>query len=702
MSTIFEIIKYFMPLVYAMALFIIAGLIFYFEREFVGHLAKHRIKEQVVIGTVFGFCVIFANECGSINVGGALINTRDAGPLIAGLLFGGPAGIIAGVIGAIERWASVYWNGSEYTKVACSIACICAGVLAYLYKKFVLNNDRPNPPSGFFLAIVTEVIHMLLVFITHPDDVNGAFTVLKLCTIPIIASTAISVLITLFIINLYSKKVAREKFGKVIHYNTITVVLQKRIFYLLTLAFFIALVFKGTLLRNATLADCETSIKVTMNDAVNAFIKNKKNIDLITLGDIATDFHVGESGGVLITDKEFNVYPYIIDGSTLVKKTLVVEDKNNTEEGKIFRATLDGEKVFCVYDDIESEKVIGYCPKEEALSYIRLVLYITSYVYVIIFAILFMLLYALINMMVVNNINKINDTLEKISAGNLDNEVNVREYKEFNFLSNGINKMLASIKKLFNEAQKRMADELEFAKKIQYSALPRNFSKYTDETAFDIYAKMDPAKEVGGDFYDFYRIGENKLVYLIADVSGKGIPGAMFMMKSKGILKTYIEIEDDFEKVISLANKELCDNNDAEMFVTAFICVIDLSTGKVEYVNAGHNPPILIRKDGKVEYFNCKANFVLAGMEGATYKKNEFILEKGDAIFLYTDGVPEAINKNEEQYGETRLLNAVKNNHLETMEDLCNNIGKDLNAFVDGADQFDDITMLGFRYKGEE
>jgi sigma-B regulation protein RsbU (phosphoserine phosphatase) len=211
---------------------------------------------------------------------------------------------------------------------------------------------------------------------------------------------------------------------------------------------------------------------------------------------------------------------------------------------------------------------------------------------------------------------------------------------------------------------------------------------------------MRAAKEVGGDFYDFYLLDEEHLGFIMADVSGKGIPAAMFMMTAKSIIKGYAERGLEVHEILEKVNEELCEGNEAEMFVTAWMGILDLTTGELSFVNAGHNPPLLYRKDGEFEYLRTKANLALAFMDGVQYKKHVVQLQPGDVLYLYTDGVTEATNASVELYGEDRLKNALNLDKNETVENRCKRIIEDIDAFVGDAEQFDDITMLSMHYLG--
>jgi serine phosphatase RsbU (regulator of sigma subunit) len=273
---------------------------------------------------------------------------------------------------------------------------------------------------------------------------------------------------------------------------------------------------------------------------------------------------------------------------------------------------------------------------------------------------------------------------------------------EFDSLSNDINATVDTLKRYIKEAEERIDEELAFAKAIQHAALPSVFPPYPSRREFEIYATMHTAKEVGGDFYDFYFIDDDNLAFLMADVSGKGIPAAMFMMQSKSIIKSCAESGMSVEQVFTVANEKLCEGNEASMFVTAWMGILNIKTGKVLFANAGHNPPLVKHEDGTYEYLKGKVGLILAAMDGIRYRKNEIDLAPGDAIYLYTDGVTEATNLCDELYGEERLHNILEKYKDAAPQTICERVKEDVDAFVGEAPQFDDITMLSLRFFGPE
>lgn len=290
-----------------------------------------------------------------------------------------------------------------------------------------------------------------------------------------------------------------------------------------------------------------------------------------------------------------------------------------------------------------------------------------------------------------------------ISQGNLDAEVAVTTDDEIGALAREFNHMASSLKAYIDQIQKvtaereRIGAELNVATQIQASMLPNIFPPFPDRAEFDIYATMDPAKEVGGDFYDFFFVDNQHLAVVIADVSGKGVPAALFMVIAKTLIKDYAGMSGHVEDVFTLVNEKLCESNKEGLFVTAWMGVLDLSTGHMDYVNAGHNPPLIRHSGGSFEYLKQKPGLMLAGMEGIRYRKGELDFGAGDTLYLYTDGVTEAADNAEKLYGENRLKD-ILNTHQDAMpRDLLAAVKDDVIRYMDGAPQADDITMLGLR-----
>lgn len=293
--------------------------------------------------------------------------------------------------------------------------------------------------------------------------------------------------------------------------------------------------------------------------------------------------------------------------------------------------------------------------------------------------------------------------------------------------------MVGFIERLYNVTaeRQRTATELDVARQIQMSAVPHDFDSLTERFALDIAGFMRPAREVGGDFYDVFEVGERGVAFVIGDVSGKGVPAALFMMRAQSLLRQFLLETDDLGTAFTLANRQLCERNDAMLFVTAFACVVDTATGEVRFANAGHNPPVL-KQNGKLGYLACRPGLVLGAMDVVKYREGSFACSPGEGLLLYTDGVSEAANAAEELYGEDRLLqtlakldggavqgatastaqgerpasaddsvmvaNGCRAAAASSAQTAVNSLVASVDAFAGEAPQADDITMLAFRW----
>ena len=248
--------------------------------------------------------------------------------------------------------------------------------------------------------------------------------------------------------------------------------------------------------------------------------------------------------------------------------------------------------------------------------------------------------------------------------------------------------------------KERISAELDMASKIQASQLPRLFPAFLNRREFSLFASMTPAKEVGGDFYDFFMVGTDHIALVMADVSGKGVPAALLMMVARVLLKSSLQNGKGPAEALESVNNQLCESNDAGFFVTIWVAVLEISTGKGVASNAGHEHPVLRRAGGSYELVIYRHSMPVGTMEGIRFEQHEFHLNPGDSIFVYTDGVAEATNGDSELYGTERMLGALNSEPDAQPEQVLTNVMNDITGFVDGAEQFDDITMLCFRYMG--
>jgi len=310
--------------------------------------------------------------------------------------------------------------------------------------------------------------------------------------------------------------------------------------------------------------------------------------------------------------------------------------------------------------------------------------------------------YLLISLFINAPIKQLTTDVAQIELGNLDTKINIFSHDEIGQLAKTFNKMTDDLKKSIEEnfhereEKKRISTELAVATRIQASMLPSVFPPFPDRKEFDIYASMIPALEVGGDFYDFFLIDKDNLAVVIADVSGKGISAALFMVVTKTLIKNCSSCRTP-KDVFTSVNKKLCENNEACVFVTSFLGLYNIPSKRFRFVNAGHNPPLLKKKGGSFEYLRTEPCIVLAWMENAKYREEEIILEDGDILYLYTDGVTEAMDEKKMLFGEERLLIAINQNKDSPPQKILQAIKREVDRFRGGAEQADDITMLALK-----
>lgn len=297
-------------------------------------------------------------------------------------------------------------------------------------------------------------------------------------------------------------------------------------------------------------------------------------------------------------------------------------------------------------------------------------------------------------------INKLSDIANRIGSGDLNTEIKLEKPEEFARLAETFNIMAGDIKDITKERE-RIESELSLAQNIQASSLPSEFPPFPDRSEFDIFASMTPAKEVGGDFYDFFFIDENRLMFLIADVSGKGVPAALFMMRVKTLINYVAKSGLSPSEMLEEINRQICSNNKQGFFVTMLVGIVDVQTGSLTFVNCGHNPPILKQGD-EFKYLELNSNIVLGAFDNAKFETDELRLNKDDEIIIYTDGITEAANDNDELYGEARLLESANNTKSIVLKDMVQELRDDVKRFTKNYPQSDDMTMLIFKFNGEK
>lgn len=277
---------------------------------------------------------------------------------------------------------------------------------------------------------------------------------------------------------------------------------------------------------------------------------------------------------------------------------------------------------------------------------------------------------------------------------------------EIGQLSEDIVQMVDEIDDHINEIaqitsqNERIEAELKLGANIQMAMLPPSRPELPEDAPYDLYATMSPAREVGGDFYDYFMIDPEHICLVMADVSGKGVPAALFMAITKTLIKDRTQKGEKAKKILKHVNNRLCDGNSLGYFVTVWLAIIDLTTGEGTAVNAGHEHPVLYRKGSSFELVRYRHDPVIGMIENLEFTEHHFELHKGDRLFVYTDGVPEAADPAYNMFGTEGMLASLNRDPEVPLKDLLQTLREDISRFADGAEQFDDITMLGFEYKG--
>lgn len=654
------------------------------------------VGEKIAIGALYGILSIFSTHFG-VNYGDMVINVRDLGPMAAGLFFHPVSGIIAGLIGGIERYiAGTYYGVGEYTTIACSVSTCFAGFFATFLSVFIFKGKKPSIAYAFFMGAVIEVFHMYVVFLTHRDDMNMAFYVVRVCSVPMILFSGIGLMLCSVVI----KKSLRElnKPLRAIPAKEVPVSNKFQV-WLFGVTVFVLLVnfnFNYSMQSAAALQDGKAELMAASRDIGNSvtWIRERGGHT-----DNYTHF-VGTNGSFLVFDENEEV----IAGTKF--DTYVSDEIKEliySHQGEFFVAEVyPGDQSLCLVKPSNDDALTVFTEMPVLEVYLSrdVQAYETMLADILFFTVIYVLISMLVQNMVVDNLLRVNKSLNRITEGDLDEKVDVYTSSEFASLSEDINLTVDVLKGYIAAAEKRMEQELQLAHNIQDAALPKNFT-YLNKS-FDVYATMDPAREVGGDFYDVFFVDSEKIAMVIADVSDKGIPAALFMMRSKTAIRGLAEGGNEPEEIFARVNKELCEGNESNMFVTVWMGIIDLRTGDMKCLNAGHEYPAIKHNGEDYKLFKDKHRPPLGVLEDVKFESYSMHLDPGDCLYVYTDGIPDAMNIREEQYGTAHMLNALNRFKDAPMNGLLLAVKNDIDEFVGDADQFDDITMMGFKYLGPQ
>jgi len=769
-------------------------------------LKIHKYLKYAILGVIFGGLSILFSIFGCKTNLGNTFSFANTAIIVGGSLFGGPIGLIAGIISGVEN---LIFNQTIATKYAISIGLFSSGLLSLLLYYLTNENEKFR---WYFILIgsgVLEVITLLSIFLTNINNLSLAYSIVNdivlysilinlleviLCIIPILiinkkwykiqrplsiqskvqitlgSTIVVGLLVVILASSLVLGNLSKESTKSTIAMSTSDIKINvdddmqtdilantKKAYQSLKMSVVTVLtpeeakkemttVAAQTGFSNLTLANEDGSIKCT-SDSIFDTLTNVSDLKIGTLqrgSDVTqiTGFtyvepkeanykyvwktysssgplyllgeidlvgykklikssfergiasrHLGEDGFIFVLDENKQIIssPVPLKQEEIDKCNFVMDDLSIT--------VIDNKEYYSYATDFYGYKIIGLMNKASTDVSKNTAIYIASFTATILFFIIYLLIYLFLKKQIINPLHNVNQSLHKISNGELEEKADENSSKELKYLSGHINTTVDSLKEYMGKETKLIQQELAFATDIQHSALPSTFPPFPSHHEFDIYASMSTAKEVGGDFYDFYLVDDNHLCILIADVSGKGVPAALFMMQSKTILKSYIESKIPLNEAFDLANKKICESNKANMFVTIWCGILDLKTGDMQFVNAGHNSPLIKQKDEFV-FLKSKRDLIFGAIDSINYNIQNVKLEKNAELFLYTDGINEAMSINNKLFGNDRMLECANNSKTNSSQEFCEKMMTSVKEFTKDAEQSDDITELHIKYFG--
>ena len=417
------------------------------------------------------------------------------------------------------------------------------------------------------------------------------------------------------------------------------------------------------------------------------------------LSEVISNQRVGNNGGLMIISETGTIISDTNQSNGADSSAVgLPKEELSREAGTLYSGKIYGSSAYWMTDTSEGYTIVAWLPEEEVFLTRDISTTLLLFVEMILFMILFFAIYTLMRNHVVDEISDINRSLSMIRGGNLSEKIDVRSSAEFSSLSDDINATVDALEGYIAGASARLDKDLATAKNIQENSL---ISVFPESDEFDIFAIMHPARQVGGDFYDFFNLPDGRLAFLTADVSGKGLAAAMFMMNAKALIKSACERGGTVASIFREANDKMCENNDTGMSVSVWLGALDLASGELSFVNAGQPLPY-IRKNGAWQVMENTINPPVGKKADAIFEEGHLILKKDDVIFLTNDGLADAENAKGETYGTGRIEAALRRSGDGSMKELVYDVREDAGRFMATTEQIDDITILGLKYFRKE
>ncbi|MCR5623757.1 MAG: SpoIIE family protein phosphatase [Lachnospiraceae bacterium] len=677
---------------------------------------KRKIQLMILIGLTVMYGIVPFTKFGFIFIGDFSITFIQVPIILVTILIGLPQGFYVSLLFGLSSMGLAYNVPSDsfdalfrnpYLSVVPRLLIPLIAWAAFAFFKRLADDYTISAKlicgalSSVCGVLANTLFVLIALIIVYPvqmgltADISSSTLILSHILGPnMIAEIFVAVILTCIVI-LASEK-AKEKLDIIefMGYKPLRKSFQKWILLFTVVGFCIMLSFLYQLLTEQDLVSANRLLSEKNNDISNQVSVSKDSIE-------NEDLEIGNSGYILLIENNVVTKSCDVDmvGKSLSDLGIKLSDVHT---GKMFYIVINGTSGEAMY--MKSGRVTVFSFLSDSEIYVgrnRNTSILLAGVFVL-FILIYLTITRIVQRNVVHKIYSINESLEKIRGGDLDEYVNVVGNTEFEELSLGINTTVAALRDTMEEIATRDREEMEFAREIQYSTLPKVEHFQPENGEYEVRGMMITAREVGGDFFDLYTIGKNKLGLLIADVSGKGVPAALFMMTSKTLIKNLTLSGKKPAEVLEIANNELVENNERGMFVTVWLGIIDLQEGTLEFANAAHNPPLLKKKNELSVYMDhrhYKRSLMLGCIEGTEYFNNVIEFTKGDALFLYTDGITEAHSETKELYGEDRLQICFEKNFDKNLSEILDDIHDDINKFAGKAEQFDDITMLAIKMR---
>lgn len=670
---------------------------------------KNKKRQNMVIFIVLLFLeiLLLVSGLGVISNGSLSITVLHIPVIVCAVLLGLPQGCVLGLVFGIGTMLIAQGYGTEtldhlfVNPMLSIVPRVLLAIAAWLTYKMLLKIVDDHTISSACIAaggaafvgtITNTVLVTGMLGILYPHMLGGSsdFSVLVVAFANILgANTSLEICISVILVVItvyFSKRNVLDK--ESLTQSPMRKTFQKWLIVFMTGGFLVTLLASYILQTIQERKNADNYLNMMLTEVIRGMEEGETYETPLSL-------RIG-SGGILLIVRDGEILKagrqgYV--GKTLEELGFPPSYRNN----EVYSVVLSGSTYFCKSMQSGSRIVIGMMPGDEIFAERNGTALILLVVNLIIFITIFLLISKLLKENVVDRIYNVNQSLSMIQKGNLEEQVEVRNNEEFSVLSDGINATVNALKETMEKVAAKINQEMEFAREIQHSALPSAEYVKPGFGEYDICGIMDAAREVGGDFYDYFLIEDQKLGIVIADVSGKGVPAALFMMTAKTLIKNFVLSGKSPAEALELANLQLCENNEAGMFVTVWLGILDYSVGTLTFANAGHNPPLL-KKAGEpfiyMDHKTYKRSIMLGMREGIRYWNNEIPFTRGDILYLYTDGVTEANNEQKELYGEVRLMQCMQKYYDLPPEQMIQTIRKDIDQFAGEAEQFDDITMV--------